>query len=205
MMSPTLHLSMTEDAYFEMLEKSIDKYEYWDGVAVAMAGAQPDHVTIETNIVGELFQKLRGRNCSPRVSNQAVKLAASKGYVFPDVTIVCGKPEYVVKRGIGCLLNPTLVVEVLSPSTASIDETDKLLAYTSLRTVREYMVVSSDRCFVKIYARQSPDETWRTHIFGALTDTVKLESCACSLTLAEIYAGVEIPTIPADLHSPDTE
>lgn len=205
MTSPTLHLSMTEDAYFEMLEKSIDKYEYWDGVAVAMAGAQPAHVLIEGNIFGELFQQLRGRSCSPRVSSQAVKLSGSKGYVFPDVTIVCGKPEYVIKRGIGCLLNPTVVFEVLSPSTASIDENDKLLAYTSLRTVREYMIVSSDRCFVKLYVRQSPDETWSVRLYHELADTVKLESCACSLTLAEIYAGVEIPTIPADPHLSDTE
>ncbi len=77
MASPVQHIPMSEDAYFEMLEKSIDKYEYWNGVAVAMAGAQPEHVQIETNIVGELFQQLRGKNCRPLGSNQAVKLAAS--------------------------------------------------------------------------------------------------------------------------------
>ena len=88
MASTLSHIPMTEDAYFEMLEKSIDKYEYWNGVAVAMASAQPEHVRIETNIVGEFFQQLRGNNCRPLVSNQAVKLAGSGGYVFPDVT--CG-------------------------------------------------------------------------------------------------------------------
>jgi Uma2 family endonuclease len=72
MVSPPQHIPMSEDAYFEMLEKSIDKYEYWNGVAVAMAVAQPDHVRIETNIVGELFQQLRGKNCRPPGSNQAV-------------------------------------------------------------------------------------------------------------------------------------
>jgi len=183
---------MSEDAYFEMLEKSISKYEYWDGVAVAMAGAQPDHVAVETKIVGELFQKLRGKSCQPRVSNLAVKLAAAKGYIFPDVTVVCGSPEYVMKRGIGCLVNPSRVVEVLSPSTAGRDETDKLLAYTAIRSVREYMVVSTERYAVKVYFRQSAAETWGVRIYEFLTDTVNLESCGCTLTLGEIYAGVDL-------------
>src|ERR1700716_2525193 len=100
---------MSEDEYFEMLEKSIDKYEYWNGVAVAMAGVLPNHVRIEGNIFGELFQRLRGKECLPSGANQAVRLAGSKGYVFPDVSVVCGKPEYVIKRGIGCLLNPVVV------------------------------------------------------------------------------------------------
>jgi Uma2 family endonuclease len=192
MASSAQHILMSEDAYFEMLEKSIDKYEYWNGVAVAMAGAQPEHVRIETNIVGELFQQLRGKNCLPLVSNQAVKLAASQGYVFPDVTVVCGKPEYVVKRGIGCLLNPSLVVEVLSSSTAAMDETDKLLAYTAIRTIREYLVVSSDRYAVKLFFRRSADETWGVRPYALPTDSLALECCGCTLTLAEIYAGVDV-------------
>ena len=186
---------MSEDAYFEMLEKSLHRYEYWYGGAVAMAGAQPDHVRVEGNIFGEFFQKLRGKNCLPLVSNQAVKLAAGRGYVFPDVTVVCGKPEYIIKRGIGCLLNPTVVVEVLSPSTAAMDETDKLLEYTAMRTVREYLVVSSDRYAVKLFFRGSADETWGVRPYGLLTDTVNIESCGCSLTLAEIYAGLELAAV----------
>jgi Uma2 family endonuclease len=188
------HIPMSEDAYFEMLEKSIHKYEYWNGVAVAMAGAQPEHVRIETNIVGELFQQLRGENCVPLGSNQAVKLAASRGCVFPDVTVVCGKPEYIVKRGIGCLLNPSLVVEVLSPSTAAMDETDKLLAYTAIRTIREYLVVSSDRMAVKLFFRGTADETWGVRPYALPTDSLTFESCGCTLTLAEIYAGLDLPS-----------
>jgi Uma2 family endonuclease len=183
-------LAMSEDDYFEMLEKSIDKYEYWNGVAVAMAGTQPDHVTIEGNIFGELFQQLRGKDCRPRSSNQAVKLAGNKEYVFPDLTVVCGKPEYVIRRGIGCLLNPILVVEVLSKSTAGFDESDKLLAYTALPTVREYLIVHSERYAVKLYSRQAAEEVWSARVYKGMTDVVTLESCGCRLTLAEIYASV---------------
>ena len=182
--------AMSEEAYFEMLEKSIDKYEYWNGVAVAMSGAQPNHVAIEANILGELFQQLRGRDCRPLGCNQAVKLSGSKGYVFPDVTVVCGKPEHMIRQGIGCLLNPAVVVEVLSASTASRDELDKLLAYTSIRTIREYVIVSSDSRAVKIYSRPVADEVWRARIFEEPADMVILESCGCQLSVAEIYSGV---------------
>src|SRR5271165_3204949 len=99
-------IAMSDDEYFEMLEKSVDKYEYRNGVAVAMTGFTPEHVHIESNIVGELFQQLRGRECRPMGSSQAVKLAGSKGYVFPDLTVVCGKPEHIVRGDVGCLLNP---------------------------------------------------------------------------------------------------
>jgi Uma2 family endonuclease len=192
MASPLLHIRMSEDEYFEMLEKSLHKYEYWHGVAVAMVGAQPPHVRVETNIVGELFQKLRGKDCLPLVSNQAVKLAKETGYVFPDVTVVCGEPQYVIKGGIGCLLNPTAVFEVLSPSTANTDENDKLTAYAAIRTIREYVIVSSDRRCVKHFSRRTADELWRVRPCELLTDSIDLESCGCSLTLAEIYAGLNL-------------
>jgi Uma2 family endonuclease len=190
MASSLQHLRMSEDAYFEMLEKSVHKYEYWDGVAVAMAGAQPDHVLIQGNVFGELFQKLRGKLCRPLGSDQAVKLAASRGYVFPDVTVVCGKPEYVVTRGIGCLLNPTVVVEVLSPTTAGLDDNEKLLAYTGIRTVREYLVISTNSIAATLFFRRSADETWSLRLYHLSGDVISLESCGCDLAISEIYAGV---------------
>jgi len=166
-----------------------------------MAGGQPGHVRIETNLVGELFGKLRGTDCSPLVSNQAVRLAGARGYVFPDATVVCGKPEYIVRQGIGCLVNPTVVIEVLSPSTAARDEIDKLLAYSAIRTIREYLVVSVERYAVKMFFRRQTEETWSVRLYTQPTDSVGLESCGCQITLAEIYSGVEFPDLdefPAD-------
>jgi Uma2 family endonuclease len=98
-----------------------------------------------------------------------------------------------VKRGIGCLLNPTLVVEVLSFSTAGLDETDKLFACTAISAIREYLVVSSDRFAVKLFFRRAADETWSVRPCALLTDSLNLESCGCALTLAQIYSGVDLP------------
>jgi Uma2 family endonuclease len=184
---------MSEDEYFAMLAKSLHRYEYWDGCAIFMWGAQPDHVTVEGNIFGELFQQLRGSPCRPKGSNQAVKLAGSRGYVFPDVSVVCGVPEFIVKQGIGCLVNPVAIFEVLSPSTADRDDTDKLMAYTAIRTVREYVIVAADRTIVKLFFRRSPDELWSVRVLSLLTDRLALESCGCTLTLGEIYSGLELP------------
>jgi Uma2 family endonuclease len=128
---------VTEDAYFEMLEKSDVRLEYWAGSVIGMAGASPEHCRLETNLVGEIFQQLKGRPSEAFTGNQSVYVASRAAYVFPDVSIVCGRPEWLTRRGIGCLLNPSVLIEVLSPSTSSKDETAKLLAYTTIRSVRE--------------------------------------------------------------------
>ncbi len=185
-------LAMSEEAYFGMLANSDLKYEYLDGIAYAMAGAQPPHVRIETNIIGELFQKLRGKGCLPNTSNQAVKLAGDRGYMFPDVTVHWGEPEYAITNGIGCLTNPVVIVEVLSPSTASWVENEKLAAYTGIRSLREYLIVSSHRRWAKLYFRRSAQEIWGVRMFEAPTDRIDFESCGCALKLAEIYATVEL-------------
>ena len=182
---------ISEEAYFEMLEKSELKLEYWAGTVVGMAGASPEHCRLETNLVGEVFQQLRGSNCEALTSNQAVYIAPRNSYVFPDLSIVCGGPEWVTKRGIGCLINPTVLVEVLSPTTASKDETDKLLAYTTFRSVREYLIVYADQHCVKMHARTQADEIWSTTIYSKLEDEILLASCGVKLTLASIYQRIE--------------
>ena len=185
------HEGVSEDAYFEMLEKSELKLEYWAGTVVGMAGASPEHCRLETNLVGEVFQQLRGSRCEAFNSNQAVYISQRNSYVFPDLSIVCGEPEWVTKRGIGCLINPAVLVEVLSPRTASKAETDKLLAYTTLQSVREYLIVYADQYCVKMHARTQADETGRTTIYSKLDDEILLASCGVKLTLDAIYQRVE--------------
>ena len=185
--SRSKHEGISEDAYFEMLEKSDLKLEYWAGTVVGMAGASPEHCRLKINLVGEVFQQLRGSRCEAFNSNQAVYIAQRNSYVFPDLTIACGGPEWVTKRGIGWLINPTVVVEVLSPTTASKDETDKLFACTTLRSVREYLIVYADQYCIKMHARTQADETWRTTIYSQLNDEILLASCSAKLTLDAIY------------------
>lgn len=184
-------IPVTEDAYFEMLEKSDVRLEYWAGTVMGMAGGSPEHCRLETNLVGEIFQQLKGRECEAFTGNQSVYIAPRDAYVFPDVSIVCGGAEWVTRRGIGCLLNPTVLIEVLSPSTSNKDETAKLIAYTTMRSVREYVMVYADQCIVKLFARSQSDEVWKLTIYSRPEEVLELTSCGVKLRLVEIYSKVE--------------
>ena len=181
---------ITEDAYFEMLEKSDVRLEYWAGTVVGMAGASDEHCDIEMNLTEAILPQMKGSDCKARSANQAVYVASRNAYVFPDLSVTCGKMDRVERRGISCLLNPTVIFEVLSPSTSSRDETEKLFAYTSLRSVREYVIVYADRYCVKVHARSHPDEMWKTSLHEKLDAQFVLASCGVALKLMQIYQEV---------------
>ena len=178
---------MSEDEYFKLLEESGERLEYWDGVVEGMAGASPEHCLIESSLFAAVAKKLDGSDCIAMTSNQAIFIAAKSAYYFADLSIVCGKPDWVDRRGIGCLINPVVVVEVLSPSTSMKDESDKFHAYTSLKSVREYVLVYADRYSVKLHERSSGDEIWKTSIFQDLEDEFELRSCGVRLKVRDVY------------------
>lgn len=128
------------------------------------------------------------RSC---VERRAVLWALTRRSNWPRREAICSPPEYVITRGIGCLLNPSVVIEVLSPSTAGLDENEKLLAYTGIRTIREYLVVSTSSNAATLYWRRSADDTWGVRLFQSLEDHIKFESCGCDLAMSEIYAGLD--------------
>ncbi len=183
---------MTEDEYFSLLDSSVQKYEYWDGVAVAMSGASRAHSSIESNLNFRLRLQLGGRPCETHGSNLAIRLMDS--YVFPDQTVVCGEPEIFTVRGIDCLRNPMAIFEVLSPSTRNNDETTKMLAYTRLSSLREYVLVDSQKVFVKHYSRASANQVWSVLLLSTMADEIYLKSVDARLGVADLYERVEFPT-----------
>jgi len=178
---------MSEEEYFELLETSGERLEYWDGVVEGMAGGADEHYEIESQLFGEFFVRLKGTNCSAMTTNQAIYIAKRKTVVFADMSVVCGPKENVPHQGISCLTNPSLVVEVLSPSTSMKDESDKFYAYTSIKSVREYLLVYADRYSVKLHERSSGDEIWKTSIFQDLEDEFELKSCGVKLKVRDVY------------------
>jgi Uma2 family endonuclease len=178
---------MSEDEYFKLLEESGERLEYWDGVVEGMAGGSEEHCAIESRLFGEIYKRLEGTDCSVVTTNQAIFVATRDAYVFADMSIVCGKEERVSRRGISCLTNPAVVIEVLSASTAMNDEMDKFHAYTSLKSVREYLLVSSDRYGVKLHERSSGNEIWKTSIFQDPEDEFELKSCGVRLKVRDVY------------------
>ncbi len=178
---------MSEDEYFELLEKSGERLEYWDGVVEGLAGGTDEHYEIESQLFGELFLRLKGSHCTAMTTNQAIYIASRKAIVFADMSVVCGPKENVAQRGISCLTNPSVVVEVLSPSTSMKDESDKFHAYTSLKSVREYLLVFADRYCIKLHQRSSGDEIWKTSIFQDLDDEFELKSCGVRMKVRDAY------------------
>jgi Uma2 family endonuclease len=178
---------MSEDEYFELLEATGERLEYVAGVVDGMSGETQAHNEIESNLFGQIFIRLTNTGCVALTPNQLIHVASQDSYRFADLSVVCGKTEYVLRRSIGCLTNPGVVVEVLSARTSMKDESDKLYAYTSMKSVREYLIVFSDRYFVKLHERRSPDEVWKTTMYKDLDEEFELKSCGVRLKVRDVY------------------
>lgn len=187
---PVSSRKYTLEEYLELDKNSEEKYEYFNGEVFAMAGGSPNHARLGFDI-GTLFsQKLKGRNCEAFNSDMRVKVPAALPYRYPDLSVVCGKPVFEELNGQEMLVNPILIVEVLSPSTAAYDLKDKFTAYQSIDSFQEYLIVSQDRPHVIQHIRQSKGRWLRIDIEG-LDAEVALEFVNVTLSLNEIYERVK--------------
>lgn len=178
-------------AEYLALERAAEtKSEYIDGCIVAMTGGSTQHSRIAVNVVLILGPQLRDRPCDVFNSDMRVGIPPSSRYTYPDVTVVCGEQQ-VGDAEQDTLLNPTLIVEVLSPATESYDRGDKFAAYRRLPSLQEYVLIAQDRPSVDHYLRQG-DQWLLTPVIG-LDATATLPTIGCTLPLAEIYRRVQFP------------
>jgi Uma2 family endonuclease len=183
--------------YLAAEEAAPYKSEYYAGEVVAMAGASDAHNIIVANILYLLVGALRDQDCTVRASDQRVHLAESELYVYPDATVVCGKPEFQEKPRPGVLLNPSVVVEVLSPSTEGHDRSDKLLFYLRIPALRHYLLIDSQRPRIEVYSRPDAQTAqWLYQSLAGLEATALLDTVGVPLALGEIYRRVEFPPPP---------
>jgi len=152
-----------------------------------MAGGTEEHSLIEANLFGQIFKRLEATSCLPLTSNQAIYIGSRSAFVFADLSVICGGEQRVQHRGISCVTNPSVVVEVLSPSTSMKDEGDKFHAYTSLKSIREYLLVSASEYSIKLHAQSSADESWKTTIYRELDDEFELKSCGVRMRVRDVY------------------
>jgi len=185
-MSPAQYLDIERTAAF--------KSEYHNGEMFAMAGASPEHCDVKDNLISELGARLKGGPCRTRSSDQRLLVSSSGLYTYPDIIIVCGTPEYAFHDA-NSLVNPTVVIEVLSPSTALYDCTTKLMWYQQIESLKEYVMVKQDRPWCQSINRQ-PDGAWQLKIVSQLTDDFAFASLPIRIPLADIYAGVTFPENP---------
>jgi Uma2 family endonuclease len=180
--------------YFALEEANREvKYEYLNGDVVAMAGAQPEHNSICTNLITTLTNSIRRKKKPCRVypSDQRVKseLKASGklGYFYPDVTVVCGKPEFADDTP-RTLLNPTVVIEVLSDSTYQYDFNEKRLYYAAQASVQEMLFINYEKLGVVQVSRDGKD--WRIVDYQSLKEKIGLRSIGIELPMKEVYRDV---------------
>jgi Uma2 family endonuclease len=179
-------------------ERSTDaRHEYLDGQVYAMAGESLEHSRICVNVAGELRASLKGRPCEVLSPNMKVVTSPSGLFGYPDVVVVCGEPQFHDERR-DVLVNPTIIFEVLSPSTEAYDRGEKFLRYrTHIATLAEYVLVSQHRPLVEHYARQ-PDGAWSYSSVVGLSENLLLPSIKCQLPLSEIYDRIIFPSGVAD-------
>lgn len=171
--------------YLHDEELSDVKHEYLNGIVHAMAGGTLGHDAIGLNVTSALKTRLRGGRCRPHGSDALVHLSrqGDERYYYPDASATCG-PFDPAGRAIEA---PVLIVEVLSPSTARLDRTEKKDAYLACESLRHYVLVEPERVEVTIYTRAA--DGWTMTIYNELTDTLPLPGIEADLPLAEIYEG----------------
>lgn len=180
---------LTQEQYLEIERKADFKSEYYEGEMFAMAGASWAHNLIVWNLVTEFGQQLRKGPCRGTPSDMRVRINPSGLYTYPDVTIVCGEPQFLDERR-DTLLNPNLIVEVLSPSTEAYDRGRKFKHYRSVESVSQYLLVSSEEINAELFTRQ-PDGTWHLITVSRLEDSLEFQSVGCRLALADVYQKVD--------------
>src|SRR2546422_930586 len=189
-MSQQVSPYISPQEYLRLERQAAYKSEYVHGQIFAMGGASRKHNLVGGNIFGELRQQLKGRSCEAYMSDMRVKVTATGLYTYPDVVVVCGEPQ-LEDEYLDTLLNPTVLVEVLSKSTERYDRIAKTSYYRTLDSLQEHLLVSQDEIRVEQYAKQA-DGTWLLIEHRSLDSDVELQSIGCSLGLRDIYDKVQI-------------
>lgn len=182
----------TLEEYFELERSSEEKFEFWDGHVWSMSGAQFPHNQICRNLVSDLDKRLRDKGCQVLGSDMRIKVPAYSPYRYPDISALCGRPEIERIAGIDVLVNPQLIIEVLSESTEGFDRGDKFTYYKSIPSFSEYLLIAQHRPHVTQFVKHG-DGFWANFEYNDLYDVIELRSVTCSVAMTDIYRSVTFP------------
>ena len=186
------HLTPLE--YLTIERAAPTKSEFFDGEMFAMAGGTALHSLIGTNVSGEFRNLLRGKKCVPYNADLRIQVQPTGLFTYPDLSVICGPLEFALGSD-DTVTNPTVLVEVLSPSTEAYDRGQKFLHYRQLPSLREYLLVSQHEPLLELFSRQD-ENLWALRQAVGLDAQLEIPTLGITLALAEIYAGVEFPPQP---------
>ncbi len=182
---------LTEEGYLARERVATHKSEYFQGDVYAMAGASEEHNTIVANLLYLLVGQLKGRPCKAYGSDMRVKVQRTGLYTYPDVVVVCGKAAFGDEKQ-DTILNPTILIEVLSPSTGAYDRGKKWDHYRTLDSLTDYLLVAQDEAKIEHFERHS-DEQWLYSVTDNRQGALALSSIDCLIPLVDVYDKVEFP------------
>lgn len=187
-MSAEPHRRVSIEDYLAAERRAESKSEYRDGKVCASAKASRVHNLISLNAAAALHGQLKRRPCEAYAGNMRVRIPATDLFTYPDIVVVCGEPRFDDSE-LDTLLNPTLLIEVLSPTTEGYDRGKKFAHYRTLESLREYVLVAQDDVRVEVFTRRE-DGHWLLSEAGQLDETISLASIGCELRLADVYERV---------------
>lgn len=179
---------ITEAEYLSFEREAEDRHEYYKGEIFLMSGASFKHNVIEDNLRGELHAFLKGKKCRSFGSNLRVHVPKNTLYTYPDILIVCDDPKF-VDGEFDTLLNPAVLIEILSPSTGNYDRGAKFDLYREMETLKEYILIDSAVTHVISYTKNE-DLTWTLREYKNPDDNFFISSINFKCLLSEIYAGM---------------
>ena len=191
---------LTEIKYFELERQAEFKSEFFDGEVFAMSGGTPLHSLIATNLAAEFRNQLKGKHCVPYNSDLRLKVEATGLLTYPDLSVVCGPLQFAAGTD-DTVVNPTVIVEVLSDSTEAYDRGKKFENYRQMPSLREYLLVGQKGPRIEQFVRQE-SEQWLLREAAGLEATLALPSLEIKISLAEVFAGVEFVPAPIRARTP---
>lgn len=183
-------IKLTPAEYLQLDRQSEFRHEYIAGEVFAMTGASRNHNLITVNIAAALSEQLRRRQCEVYASDMRMKVSPQRLFAYPDVIVVCGTPRFEDDVN-DTLLNPTILIEVLSKSTEAYDRGLKFELYRGLELLQEFILIAQNKRHIEHYRRQS-DNRWILTETNDPAESIVLESIACQLTVEQIYLKVAL-------------
>ncbi len=178
----------TLEEYFALEKVGDARYEYWDGEIFCMSGGSQQHYRLSGNIHVLLDRAVEKKNCEAFTADSPIKTPKLPPYRYPDASVVCGESQFESIHGIDALVNPLLIVEILSPTTETADQEDKRIAYQAIESLQEYLLIAQDKVEITRYARN--EDLWFRDIITDSSAHLQLVSLAETIALAALYRGV---------------
>lgn len=187
MAAPVLK-QITPEEYLEIERTAENKHEYIRGEVIAMAGASLIHNTIVSNVIGTIYPFLKNKSCNIYPSDLRVSVSSAELYTYPDATIVCDEPQMPDGR-FDTITNPSVIFEIISPSTEDYDRGRKFFFYMQIPSLKEYILINSTNTYVQA-ARRQADGSWKFEDIRDMDATLSINTIGQSVPLKDIYANV---------------